>query len=82
MKKYKPHFYLKWNPLLQKWWLVEFTLFSIKLIALLWKDKWDSPRVKRLPQLTIVLLNIELEVYFGTDDIWEKYLNNKYYKNA
>lgn len=41
---------------------------------LLWKDKYDTPRVEILPQLLASWLCFQLDIIRGTDDDWEWWL--------
>ena len=80
--RFKPKIMCDWNTTIFRWWMFEFVLFSIKLRALLWKDKYASPRCERVPELVLIICNFEILVYFGDDDIWEDWLQKKYYNNG
>lgn len=65
-------FVFTFNKPLWRWWLFEITLFKIETRSLLWKDKWNSPRVEILPHLQLTILNFVFTWYFGDDEYWEK----------
>lgn len=41
---------------------------------LIWKDKFDSPRVAVSPYLKLSLLWFEFDFRFGCEDFWERWL--------
>lgn len=42
--------------------------------SLLWKEKYDTPRVELVPRLLIMWLKFEFIIYKGTDCWWERWL--------
>lgn len=53
---------------------------TIRITRLMWKDKYDTPRVERNPSIEIELKYVHY-INFGFDDFWEQYLWLKYYGN-
>jgi len=73
-------FIFSFNTPLYKWWFFQFTLFQIMFYGLNWKWKYEFIRVERVPNLRIIILNCEFNLYFGTDKYWENKLSLKYRK--
>lgn len=53
---------------------------SITTNHLIWKDKWDTPRVELCPAIRIRLWKVEICIQKGTAPEWSKYLWDKYYR--
>lgn len=78
MKRFKPTFCLSTTSFILKWWLFQFTIFSLTIRSCMWKWKYESIRVEHIPHLELIIFNIKIDVYFGTDEDWENYLTKKH----
>lgn len=67
---------------LWRWWLFQFIPFKLEIKGLIWKEKWNLPRVEMCPYLEITILNNVLTWYFGDDEYWERKLWLKKYCNG
>lgn len=68
----KPKFNISFRLLKQSNFSFKIKFYYIK--RLLWKDKFESPRVEYVPQLLISWLWFQLDIIRGNDDDWEWWL--------
>lgn len=57
-----------------------FSDISVKSNPLLWKEKWDTPRIELCPAIYIHIGKIEICIRKGTESEWSKYLWEKYFR--
>ena len=73
-------------------WHIQFRLLKNSLFSfefrktickeLLWKDKFNSPRVENIPKYLFSWLWFQLDIIQGNDDDWEWYLWVEKYSNC